>query len=78
MEIESIFKICMNVSYRTVVREINDLRRSACLIGNSSSSRYDYFINVLLKDRTYILKFYQKYSVLYELLDKRFLIIFGI
>ena len=61
----------MNVSYRTVVREINDLRRSACLIGNSSSSRYDYFINVLLKDRTYILKFYQKYSVLYELLDKK-------
>lgn len=72
IEIEStFFEICMNISYRTVILEINNLRRSSRLIGKDSKERYDYFINTLLQNRKYILEFYNKYPVLYELLDKK-------
>lgn len=72
LEIESVFfEICMNMSYRTVVLEINDLRRASRLKGEDSKNRYNYFINTLLKDRDYILEFYKKYPVLFELLDKK-------
>lgn len=71
-DIEStFFEICMNVSYRAVILEINDLRCSSRLIGEDSKKRYDYFINTLLQERSYILEFYNKYPVLYELLDKK-------
>ena len=76
IEIESMFfEMCMNISYRTVVLEINDLRRSSRLIGDDSEKRYNFFIDTLLKSRDYILEFYQKYPVLYELLDRKLLII---
>lgn len=71
-DIEStFFEICMNISYRAVILEINELRRSFRLIGEDSEKRYDYFINTLLKERNYILEFYNKYPVLYEILDKK-------
>lgn len=74
IEIESMFfEMCMNISYRTVVLEINDLRRSSRLIGDDSEKRYNFFIDTLLKSRDYILEFYQKYPVLYELLDRKLL-----
>ncbi|VUX08788.1 Uncharacterised protein [Streptococcus vestibularis] len=44
----------MNMSYRTVVLEINDLRRASRLKGEDSKNRYNYFINTLLKDRDYM------------------------
>lgn len=68
---ETFFEICMNISYRAVILEINDLRRSFRLIGEDSKERYNYFINTMLKDRSYILEFYNKYPVLYEILEKK-------
>ena len=43
---ETFFEICMNISYRAVILEINDLRRSFRLIGEDSKERYNYFISI--------------------------------
>lgn len=65
------FEICMNISYRTVVLEINDLRRNSKLLGESSEDRYKYYIDTLLRDKEYIVDFYKRYPMLYEVLDQK-------
>ncbi|HFI0955770.1 TPA: type 2 lantipeptide synthetase LanM, partial [Streptococcus suis] len=54
---EYFFDICMNISYRTVVLEINDLRRNSKLLGESREDRYKYYIDILLRDKEYIVDF---------------------
>ncbi len=71
-EIESyFFQLCMDMSYRVVVLEINDLRRSSRLVGNSSEERYQYYVNKLTADKDYVIEFYERYPVLYEMLEKK-------
>lgn len=66
-----VFSTCMNISYRTVVVEINSLRISKRLIGSDKFDRYQYFLKELITDEDYLVAFYQKYPVLFELLTEK-------
>lgn len=62
---------CANLSYRTIISEIHNLKQTNSLKGSSKEERYQYFAEVLCLDISYVIKFYKNYPVLFELLCKK-------
>ncbi len=73
--IKSVYKYLMkefvNISYRTVIFEINTLRKKHRLYGATKEDRYKYFTEKLLIDEKYINSFYSKYPVLKDIIRKK-------
>lgn len=57
------------ISYKVLVLETNIARMEGRLIGETSKEKAQYFINVLLKDESYLRKIYTEYPELIRLLD---------
>ncbi|QKG85534.1 type 2 lantipeptide synthetase LanM [Kroppenstedtia pulmonis] len=60
-----------SISTRTLVLELNVARVSGRLHGNTSEDRLKYYVDVLLKDKDYLARLLQEYSVLSRLLITR-------
>ncbi|HHX63208.1 MAG TPA: type 2 lantipeptide synthetase LanM [Epulopiscium sp.] len=58
----------MNISYRAIVLEINELRVSGLLQGKDKFARYDYYIEKKLNNLDYVVEFFRRYPVLFDLL----------
>lgn len=73
--ITSVLEYCVqemiNISYRAIVLEINKLSVSGSLQGKDKFARYDYYIEKKLCNLDYVIVFFQKYPVLFDLLKDK-------
>lgn len=69
--LQSIFcQLCerlFEISMRTLILEINVMRKSGKLQGDTKEERYTYYTDTLWSDQTYIQQFYGEYAHLYSL-----------
>ncbi|WP_368650816.1 type 2 lanthipeptide synthetase LanM family protein [Bacillus inaquosorum] len=59
------------IFYKTMVLEINLAREQSLLQGDCPESRFDYFNNVLLKSKEFLIYLYSDYLEMFNLLNKR-------
>ncbi|PFJ06669.1 hypothetical protein COD67_04030 [Bacillus cereus] len=66
--IGKITNLLYQISYRTLILEVNIARSSDLLIGESSEERFFYFQNTLLKDEKFLKDLYTEYGCLTSLM----------
>lgn len=57
-----------NLGNRVLVKDLTEQKQQGYLEGHSPEARFSYYANVLLMDKSYLLRFYQKYDALLALL----------
>lgn len=69
--LKHLIDLLYEISYKTLVLEINSLRLSKKLNGETSEKRYHSFMDLLENDNTYKENFIKEYSVLFRLISTK-------
>ncbi len=60
-----------DISYQTLILELNVMRLNDELLGETSEERYQYFCHQILRNKDFLTNFYNEYPVLFRLLCKK-------
>lgn len=65
------YNVLYNVSYKTLIFEVNYYREEGMLQGESPEERFKYFNNIILNDKKSLQKIFSEYYALFEILNKK-------